>query len=171
MTLLKRQDGYLNQRVILFRLKYETHSLRIHPKPLCRYVVALTTKLSERRYALRLAVVLCQYFPSTSPLFQPISPSPLYHISSVAVPHLLHRRINPYFPASLPPCSSAAVFTADLIYHPHYPGAMIWTQVGSRYLSIFFSSSPSFQPIFFHLCRPTFHLLSSHISFAAIFIR
>ena len=119
MTLLKRQDEYLNQGVILFRLQYEKHSLQMHPKLPCRSVVAPTPKLSERRYALRLVVVLCQYLPSMSPLFQPISPSPSSHISSIAVPHLLHCCIHPCCPASPPPCWSATVFTTDIICHTH----------------------------------------------------
>ena len=121
MTLSNRQDGYLNQRVILFRLQYETHSLQMHPKSLCRSVVAPTSKLPEQRYALRLVVVPCWYFPSPLQFFQPISPSPSSHISSVSVPHLLHRRIHPCCPVSPPLCLSAAVFTADLVCHTYLP--------------------------------------------------
>ena len=94
MTLLKRQDEYLNQRVILFRLKYEIHSLQMHPKSPCRSVVSPTPQLSGRRYALRLVVAPYQYFPSPSSSFQPISPYPSSHISSVHVPHLLRRLIS-----------------------------------------------------------------------------
>ena len=140
MTSLKRQYGYLNQQVILFRLKYETHSIQIHPKFLCRSVVALMPKLSEQQYALRLVVVPCQHLPNPSIFFQPVSPSPSSHISYVAVLHLLHHSINSCCPAYLPPYLSAAVFTSDLFYHPHYPGATILPQVSSHYLSIFAQS-------------------------------
>ena len=57
---------------------------------------------------------------SLSPFFQPISPSPSYHISSVAVQHILCRRIHPCCPTSPPAFSYAAVFTVNLVYHPHY---------------------------------------------------
>ena len=140
MTLSKRQYGYLNQQVTLFRLQYETHSLQMHPKSSCRSVVALTPKSSERRYALRLVVVPCQYFPILSPLFQPISPSTLSHIYYVAAPHLLFRRINTCYPASPPLCSSAAVFTDDLVCHTLNYVATIRPQVGSFSLSIFSQS-------------------------------
>ena len=120
MTLSKHQDGYLNQQVILFRLQYETHSLQMHPKYPCRSVVVPMPKLSELRYALRLVVIPRQYLSSPSPFFQPILPYLLYHISSVAVPCLLRRHIYPCFPASPPPYSSAAVFSANLVCHPHY---------------------------------------------------
>ena len=53
-TSSKRQDGYLNQQVILFGLKYETHSLQAHPKLPCRSVVAPTPNLLEWQYDLRL---------------------------------------------------------------------------------------------------------------------
>ena len=121
MTLSKLQDGYLNQRIILFRLQYETHSLQMHPQSSCRSAVALRPKLSEQQYTLRLVVSPCQYFPSPSPFFQPISPSLSSYISSIAVPHLLWCRIHPCCPAYLPLWSSAAIFTADLFWHPHYP--------------------------------------------------
>ena len=140
MKLSKRQDGYLNQQVILFRLQYETHRLQMHPNLPCRSVITLTLKSLEWRYASRLVVVPCRFFPSLSPFFQPISPSLSSHISYVAVPHLLRRRINTCCPAYTPPCLSAAVFTADLACHPHYPGATIRPQVDSRSLSIFFQS-------------------------------
>ena len=133
MTLSKPQDGDLNQQVILFRFQYETHSLQMHPELPCRSVATLTPKLLDERYALRLVVVPCQYFPSTFPFFQPISPSSLSNIFSVAVPHLLRRHIHPCCPASPPPCLSAALFTSDLFCHTHYPGATIRPQVGSRY--------------------------------------
>ena len=123
MTLSKRQDGYLDQQVILFILQYETHSLQMHPKLPFRSVIAPTPKLLERRYALILVVIPCQYLTSPSPFFQPILPSTLSHISSVAVPHLLRSRNNPCCPASMTSCSSADVFTADLVCHPHYPRA------------------------------------------------
>ena len=84
ITSPKRQNGYLNQRIILFRLQYETHSLQMYPKSPCSYVITLTPKSSERRYALRLVVVPCQYLPSLLPSFQPILPSVLSHISYVA---------------------------------------------------------------------------------------
>ena len=93
----------------------------MHPKSPFRSIVAPTHELSDRQYALRMIVVPCWYFPSPSPLFQPISPSPPSHISSVAVPHLLCHCIHPCCPASPSPFSSAAVFTADLVCHPHYP--------------------------------------------------
>ena len=134
MTLSKRQNGYLNQRVILFRLKYETHSLKMHPKFPCRSVVAPTPNILAQIYALRLVVVPSWYLSILSPSFQPISPSPSSHISSVTIPHLLHRRIHICCPAFTPPCSSAAVFIADLVCHPHYPWATIRPQVGSRSL-------------------------------------
>ena len=140
MILSKRKDEYLNQPVILFRLQYEIHSLQIHPKLPCRSVVAPTPKLSERRYALRLVVVPCQYFPSPPPFFQTISPYPLSHISSISVPHIIRRHIHICCSASPPPCSSAAIFAADLFFHPHYPRATIRPQVGSFSLSIFAQS-------------------------------
>ena len=113
----------------------------MHPKSPCRFVVTPTPKLSEQQYALRLVVIPCQYFSSMLPFFQPISPSLSSHISSVAVPHILRRRINTCRPASPPPCLSTAVFTDDLLFHPHYPGATIHPQVGSRSLSIFSQSA------------------------------
>ena len=131
---LKKKNGYLNQWVILFRLQYDTHSLEMHPESPCRSVVTPTPKLSEQRYALRLVVVPCRHFTSPLSFFQPISPSPSSHISSVAVPHLFHRRIHPCCPASPPLCSSAAGFAADIVCHPHYPGATIRPQVGSHSL-------------------------------------
>ena len=140
MTLFKRQDEYLNQRVILFRLQYEIHSLQMYPKFPCRSVVAPTPKLLEQRYALRLLVVPCQYLPSLSPSFQTIFPYPSSHISSVVVPHLLCRRIHIFCPAYPPLCSSAAVFAADLGCHTHYPGGKIRTQGGSCSLLIFSQS-------------------------------
>ena len=91
MTLLKRQYGYLNQQVILFRFQYETHSLQMHPESPCRSVVAPTPKLSNRRYTLRLVVVTCRYFPSPSPCFQPISKYLSSRISSAADQSLLSR--------------------------------------------------------------------------------
>ena len=97
-------------------------------------------KLPEQRYALMLVVVLCRFFSSLSPFFLPISPSLSFHIFSVAFPQLLHQRIHLSCPASPPPCLSAAVFTADLVCHPHYPVAAICPQVGSRSLSIFLQS-------------------------------
>ena len=121
MTLSKRQDGYLNQWVILFILKYETHSLQMHPESPCRSVVAPTPKLLEVQYTLRLVVVPCRYFPSPSPFFQPISPSLPFYISYVADLHLLFCRIHTCCPTSPPLCSSSAVFTAELVFHPHYP--------------------------------------------------
>ena len=120
MTSLMRQNGYLNQRVILFRLQYETHSLQMHTKSPCRSVISTKPKLSEGRYALRLVVIPCQYFPSPSPSFQPILPSPSSHIFSVSVLHILRLRINPCCPTSMPPWLPASVFTADLVCHPHY---------------------------------------------------
>ena len=93
----------------------------MHPKSPCRSVIDFTTNLSEQRYALRLVVVTCRYFPSPSPSFQPISSSPSSHLSSVAVPHLLCRHIHSCCPASPPPCLSATVFTTDLVFRPYYP--------------------------------------------------
>ena len=162
MTLLKRQYGYLNQRVILLILQYETHSIQMHPKSPCRSVVAPTPKLSERQYALRLVVVPCRYFPSPLPLFQPISPSLLYPISSVAIPHFLHHRIHTCCPASPPPCSSATIFTADIVCHPHYTGVTIHPQVGSRPLLIF-SQSVAVLPTHFVISVVP-HLLCCHTS-------
>ena len=121
MTLSKRQDGYLNQQVNLFRLQYETHSLQMHLKLPCMSVVAPTPNLLDQQYSLRLVAVPCQCSPSPLPLFQLISPSPSSNIYSVAVPHILCRRIHLYCPTYLPPCSSAAVFTADLVCYPRYP--------------------------------------------------
>ena len=137
MTLSKRQYGYLNQREILFRLQYETHSLQMHPELPCSSVVAPAPKLSEWKYALRLVVIPCQYLTSLLQFLQPISPSPSSHISSVAVLHLLHRRIHTCCPAYPPPSSSADVFTTDCFCYPHYPGVTICPHVGSRSLSIF----------------------------------
>ena len=181
MTLSKREDEYLNPWVILFRLQHEIHSLQMHPKSPCRSVVATTPKLSERRYALRLVVFSCQYFPSPSPSFQPILPSLSYHISSVAVPRILLRRIHICCPASPPLWSSAAVFDADLVYYPHYPGATICPRVVSFSLSIF-SQSVAILPTHFtisvipHLicCRPISPpppcpSLLSHISSTVLF--
>ena len=121
MTLSKHQNGYFNQRVILFRLQYETHSLQMNPKLPCRSVFTPTSKPLERRYALRLVVVSCQYFPSPLPSFPPISPYPLSHISSVAVLHILRRRIHPCCPAYPPSCLTAVVFAADIVCHTYYP--------------------------------------------------
>ena len=123
MTLSKRQDGYLNQRIILFRLQYETNSLQMHPKLPCRSVVAPTPKLLEGQYALRLVVVPYRHLPSLLPFFEPISPYPSSHISSVAVPHLLQLRIHPCCPTSPPPCSFADVFAAYIFFHLHYPAS------------------------------------------------
>ena len=86
-------------------------------------VIAPTPKLSEGQYTLRLVVVPCQYLPSPSPSFQPISTSLSSHISYVAGPYILRRRIHPWCPASPPPCLSADVFIADLVCHPHYPAS------------------------------------------------
>ena len=174
MTSSKRQDDYLNQRVILFRLQYETHSLQMHPKLPCRSVVAPTPKLSEQRYALRLIVVPCWYFPSLSLSFQSISPSLSSHISPIAVPCC-----NSY----LPLWYSVAVFKADLFCHPHYPGATIRPQIGSRSLSIF-SHSVAVLPTHFSIsvvphiicCCPTSPLppypsLLSRISTTVLILR
>ena len=92
----------------------------MHPKWLCRSVVAPTPNLLEQQYALRLIIVPCWYLPIPFPSFQTISLSPLSHISSIALPNLPHRHIHPCCPASLPPCSSTAFFTSDLVYHPYY---------------------------------------------------
>ena len=135
----------------------------MHSKSPYRSVVSPTPKLSERQYALRLVVFLCQYLPSPSLFFQPILPSLLSHISFVAVPHILQRHIHLCCTASPPLCSSAAVFTADLVCHPHYPRAAILPQVGSSPLSIF-AQSVAVLPTHFtisvvlHLicCRPIY---------------
>ena len=176
MKLSKRQDEYLNQRVILFRLQYDIHSLQMHPKFPCRSVFNPTPKLSERRYAFRLVVVPCRYLPSPLTSFQTISPSPSSHISSFAVPNLLCCRIHLCCLASPPPCLSAAVFNYELVCHTHYTGATIRPTVGSRSLSIF-AQSVAVLPTHFtisiiqHLicCRPTsppppYPSLLSHIS-------
>ena len=84
-------------------------------------ILSAIPSIPDQRYVLRLVVVPCRYFPSTLPCLQPILPCPLSHISSVAVPHLLCRHIHPCCPASPPMCSSAAVFTSDLVYHTYLP--------------------------------------------------
>ena len=116
MTLSKRQYEYLNQQVILFRLKYEIHSLQMHPKSPCRSVVSPTPKLSDQRYALRLVVVTCRYFPVrhcySNPFRHLRRPTSLLlpsRISSSAllipvVPHLCHR--------DRPPMSSPLTLSA-----------------------------------------------------------
>ena len=115
MTLSKRQDGYLNNQVNLFRLQYETHSLQMHPKLPCRLFVAPTTNISEERYVLRLVVFPCWYLTTLSPFFQPISPSTSSHIYSVAFLHILRRRMYPYLPPirhrSCLPLSSPLTFS------------------------------------------------------------
>ena len=93
----------------------------MHPKYLCRSVVARTPKLLELRFALKFVVVPCQYFPNPSSSLYIIFPSLSYHISSVAVLHLLCRNIHPCCTTSPPPCSSAAFFTADIVCHPQNP--------------------------------------------------
>ena len=123
MTLSKRQDGYLNQQVILFRLQYETNSLQINPKSPCRSVVSLTPKLLEQQYVLGLVIIPCWYLTSMSPFFQTISPSLSSHISYVAVPHLLRHRIHTCCTASPPPWSSTDVFTADIVCRPYDPAS------------------------------------------------
>ena len=127
----------------------------MNPKLPCRSVVSPTPKLSEERYSLRLGVVPCRYLTSPSPSFQPISPSPSSHISSVAVPHLLRHHIHLCCPASPQPCSYAAVFTSELVCHPHYPGATIRHQVGSCPLLIFDCPSSHISSVAFPhlLCR------------------
>ena len=165
MTLSKRQDGYLNHQVILFRLQYKTHSLQMYPESLWKSVVAPTPNLSERKYALRLVVVPSQYFSSPFPFFQPILPSLSSHISYIAVQFLLCWRINPFCPTSPPLCSSAAVFAAELVCHPHCPGATIRPQVVSHSLLIF-AHFIAVLPIHFAIsavphiicCRPTYPL-------------
>ena len=167
----------------LFRLQYEIHRLQMHPKLLCRSVVAPTPNLTEQQYALWMIVVPCQYFTSPSPSFQPISPSLSSHISSVAVPHLLCCCIHICCPASPPTCSSAAVFIFDLVFHTHYPGATIFLQVRSRYLLIF-PQTVAVLPNYFAVsvvphricCRPTSTLspypsLLSRISATVLFHR
>ena len=95
----------------------------MHPESPCRSVVTPKPKLSEPQYARRLVVVPCQYLPSPSPFLQPIFPSPSSHVSSVAVLHLFRRHIHLYYPTFLTPCSSAAVFTAGIVCHNHYPAS------------------------------------------------
>ena len=116
IKLSKRQDGFLNKRVILFRLQYETHSLQMHPESPCRSVVALMPKLLKRWYALRLVVVPSQYLPSPSLFFQPIFPSLSSHIYFVAVPRILRRVSIPVFPHlqhhAHPPLSSPLTLSA-----------------------------------------------------------
>ena len=161
MISLNRQDGYLNQQIILFRLQYERYSLKMHPESPFRSIVTPTPNLSEQRYTLRLVVVPCQYFPSPSPFFQPILPSPSSHISSVSVPHLLRRRIHTYCPASPQLCSFSSVFTAELVYHPHYlasPRRLHFHPPASllRFSSHYLSSSRV-------LCRRCFSTFLDHI--------
>ena len=117
----------------------------MYPKSLCRSIVAPTSNLSERWYALRLALVPCQYFPNLSLFLQPILSSPLSHIYSVSVPHFLRRHIYPCCPTFLTQCLSAAVFTADFVCHPHYPASsprlhchppMSLLQLSSHYLPL-----------------------------------
>ena len=157
MILSKLQDGYLNQRVILFRLQYETHSLQMHPKSPCSSVVTPTPNLLERLYALRLVVVPCQYFPSLLPFFQPISPSPSSYISYVAISNLLRYRIHTCCTASPPPCSSVSVFTADLVCHPHYPASPWCLHCHPPVSLLWFSSHycPSSR-VLHHRCLSTF---------------
>ena len=161
MTLSKRQDGDLNQRVILFRLQYETHSLKMHPELPCRSVVSDTPKLSEGGYALRLVVVPCQYLPSPSPSFQPISPYPPSHISSVDFLHLLSRLIHPCCPTSPPPCSSAAVLTADVVCHPHYTASP--SRLHCHLTACLLRFSLHYLPLSRGLRRFFFYLLGSDI--------
>ena len=120
VKLSKRQDGYLNQRVILFWLQYKTHSLQMNPEFPCRSIVTPTPKLLDQRYTLRLLVITCLYFPIPLPFFQSISSSLSSHISFVSAPHLLCRRIHTWCPASMTPCLSAIVFTDNLFCHLHY---------------------------------------------------
>ena len=102
MALLKRQYRYLNQQVNLFSLQYETYSLQMHPKSPCTSAVAPRPKLSERRYALRLVIFPCQYFP-----VRRRSSNPLHHICRLTS-LLLPSRISsaavsiPFVPHILP---------------------------------------------------------------------
>ena len=102
MASSKRQNGYLNQQVFLFRLQYDTHSLQMHPKLPCMSGVTPTPKLLEQQYALRLVVFTCKYLLSPLLFFQTILPSSLYVISSISLLHLLRRPIYPCCPASSP---------------------------------------------------------------------
>ena len=137
------------------------HSLQMHPKSPCRFVVAPMLKLSEQQYTLRLVVVPCQYFPSLSPSFQTISPSSSSHISSVSVPHLLHRCIHPCCPASTPQCSSAAVFTVDLVYHIHYTEST--PPLHCHPPASLLRSSSHYLPLFRVLCRRCLSTFSDRI--------
>ena len=92
----------------------------MHPELQCISVVSHTPKLLEWPYAFRLVVPPCQYLPNLLPFFQPIFPSLLSHISSVAVPHHLCYHIHFCCLASPPPCMSAAVLPTDLFFHPKY---------------------------------------------------
>ena len=119
----------------------------MHPKSPFRSIVSPRTKLLDQKYALRLVVVPSQYFPSPSLFFQPIPTSLSSHISSIAIPHLLHRRIHTCCPKSTPPCLSYVVFTTDIVYHTHFPEqryALRLAVVTCKYLP---SPSPSLQPI------------------------
>ena len=167
MTLSKRQNGYLNQCVILFRLKYETHSLQMHPKSPCRSVISPKPNILEQRYTLRLVVVLCWYFTSLSLAFPPISQSLTSHIYSVAVLHLLCHRIRTCCLTSTPPCLSAAVLTTDLVCHCHYPASP--PRLPCYPPTSLLRSSLHYISLFHVLCRRCLYTLSNRI-FSLLYI-
>ena len=156
MTLLKCQDGYLNQRVILFRLKYETHSLQMHPELTCRSFVAFTPKLLDQQCALSLVVVPCKYFPvrrrssnQFRHLRRPISLLLLFRISSASVyipivPHLCHS-------SHLPLSSLLTLSSIPIIPHLHRASIVILPRLccGSR--CIIFHCHVYFAVVFFYL--------------------
>ena len=136
----------------------------MHPKLPCRSVVAPTPKLSERQYALRLVVIPCRYLSSPSPSFQHITPSLLSHISSVSLLHLLCHRIHPCCISSPPMCSSTAVFTADIVCHPHYPVSPLHLQCHPPASLLW--SSLNYLPLFRVLCRCCLYIFSNQIFYS-----
>ena len=105
MTSLKRQDGYLNQRVILSRLKYETHSIQMHSKSPCRSVVAPALKLLERRYApsplssasVFTADLFCHpYYPESPPRLNCYPPASLLRSSLHCLPLFFVLRLRSF---------------------------------------------------------------------------
>ena len=91
-----------------------------HPSLSSPLILSAIPIILERQNFLTLVVVPCQYLPSPFPSLQPISPYPLSHISSVAVPQIICRRIHLCCLASLPLCLSTAIFTTDLVFHPYF---------------------------------------------------
>ena len=167
MKLSKCQDGYFNQHVIIFGLKYDTHSLPMHPESPCRSAITLIPKLLVQRYALRLVFVPCWYFTCPLPFLQPILPTPLSHISSVAVPHI---RFWCIIPVVLDLCHhSHPLLSSPLIFYsipiiPEQWYALRLVVVSCQYLSVGCHTSNPFH----HLFRPTSHLLPSKIFSNAI---